>query len=165
MTIRLARPDELETLQDIEDDAGLRFEAAGMPGDLEGLGLDVLAAGVRDGLLFVLDLDGPQGFALCQAFDDTLHLRELDVVRALQGRGHGRALLDHVRSVARDRGLAGVSLTTFRDVPFNAPFYARYGFREVLPADQPVWLAEIRRHEREAGLDRWPRLAMRIPAS
>src|SRR5690606_39828156 len=46
-------------------------------------------------------------------------------------RGIGTALVGHVIDVAA-RGLyPGVTLTTFRDVPFNAPFYARFGFGEL----------------------------------
>ena len=63
---------------------------------------------------------------------------------------------------ARDTGLAAVTLTTFRDVPWNAPFYRRAGFTVV--DDPPPGLAELRAAERAEGLDRFgPRVAMRLP--
>lgn len=43
----------------------------------------------------------------------------------------GAALIDHLAGEARAQGHAELSLTTFRDVPWNAPYYARLGFREV----------------------------------
>lgn len=164
--IRLARGDELRALQAIEDDAGLRFAALGMhPGgdpdaDFDGLTLDALGAGLDQGLLFVAEEGDTCGFALCQAFPEALHLRELDVARAFQGRGIGTALVEHVCAHARALGLPQVTLTTWRDVPFNAPYYAHLGFVGVPEGAQPVWLRAIRAHEVELGLDAWPRLAM-----
>jgi hypothetical protein len=54
-----------------------------------------------------------------------------------------------------------VTLTTYRDVPWNAPWYARRGF-SVLDAGQ--WgpeLSELVRHERELGIEVAPRVVMR----
>ncbi|MCB9670561.1 MAG: GNAT family N-acetyltransferase [Alphaproteobacteria bacterium] len=155
--IRVARPGDLAVLGPVEHDAATRYAEIGLPGDFACLPLTCLEEGARAGLLFVLDLEGPAGFALCQAYADGLHLRELDVVRAHQGRGHGTLLLDRVAREALDRGLPRVTLTTFRDVPFNAPWYVSRGFRVLEPTG---WLAAIRAEEREAGLDAWPRVAM-----
>ena len=62
---------------------------------------------------------------------------------------------------ARASGLAAVTLTTFRDVPWNAPFYRRVGFEVV---DDPTpGLAAVRAAERAEGLDGFgPRVAMRL---
>lgn len=161
--IRPARREEVARIQEIEDDAGLRYGDAGLPEDLEGLPDAVIEAAIDDGTTWVLvdEDDAPIGFALCWARPEALHLRELDVVRAAMGRGHGRALLEHVAAEARARGLAHVTLTTFRDVTWNAPYYARRGFTIVEPRDQPAWLAAIRREEDEGELAAWPRVAMR----
>ncbi len=77
----------------------------------------------------------PAGFAVAGPLGGGLHLRELSVDPAHGRRGIGTALVDTVIAASREQGLAGVSLTTFRDVPFNAPFYARLGFEE-LPVDR-----------------------------
>ena len=74
--------------------------------------------------------------------------------------GLGRRLVDYACERAAERGLPRVTLTTFAEVPWNAPLYLRYGF-EVLPPDRlPPWLAELRRHEDAGVLGRWPRIAM-----
>ena len=62
---------------------------------------------------------------------------------------------------AADAGYRAVTLTTFRDVPFNGPFYTRLGFEEV-PADQlSPSLRTVLDHEAQRGLDPARRVAMR----
>ena len=62
--------------------------------------------------------------------------------------------------VAREQGYERMTLTAFRDVPFNGTFYESLGWR-ALPADGlPPALAAARREEAAAGLDAWPRQAM-----
>ncbi|WP_411757210.1 hypothetical protein [Streptomyces venezuelae] len=57
--------------------------------------------------------------------------------------------------------MTALTLTTFADVPWNAPYYARIGFRPLADAELTPALRTIRAHEAELGLDRWPRLCMR----
>lgn len=72
-----------------------------------------------------------------------------------------RSLLDEAIHWAQGQGLEGVTLTTFRDVPWNAPFYSSVGFVEVV--DPALGLAAIRRDEQERGADAMGRrLAMRM---
>ncbi|MZD06511.1 GNAT family N-acetyltransferase, partial [Streptomyces sp. SID5785] len=52
-------------------------------------------------------------------------------------------------------------LTTFRDVEWNAPYYARLGFRVLAEDEVTPGLARIRAAEAAHGLDRWPRVCMR----
>lgn len=74
-------------------------------------------------------------FLAARIVGDRLHIDELDVRQDRQGHGLGRNLLAHAKAVARARGQARLSLTTFRNIPWNAPYYARFGFRE-WPADE-----------------------------
>ena len=61
------------------------------------------------------------------------------------------------------RGLAAQTLTTFRDVAWNGPYYARLGFT-VVPAEALTpGLRELRAAETARGLDRWPRVVMSRP--
>ncbi len=53
-----------------------------------------------------------------------------------------------------------MTLTTFRDVPFNGPFYMSMGWCTVSEAHLTPGLAAARRTEAVAGLDQWPRIAM-----
>ena len=86
-----------------------------------------------DGLLWVaLHDDAPVGFAHLRLTEpNAVHLQELDVHPDHGRRGVGRRLVGAVCGWAAERGLESVTLTTFRDVPWNMPFYARLGFVEI----------------------------------
>jgi GNAT superfamily N-acetyltransferase len=118
---------------------------------------------VPEGLVWVAaDDDQLLGFASTEPFDDALHLWELAVRLEAQRRGAGRALVMAVAADARRRGLPAVTLTTFRDIPWNGPFYARLGFIEVPPAQANPRLAGLAAHEAGLGLDVANRCAMRL---
>ncbi|WP_367716850.1 GNAT family N-acetyltransferase [Nitratireductor sp. GISD-1A_MAKvit] len=87
-------------------------------------------------------IDGAAGFAICDQIGSFLHLKELSVAPEHGRKGLGSALLRAVIAESVSRGLTGVSLSTFRDVPFNAPFYARHGFAEQPLARVPDALRE-----------------------
>ena len=96
--------------------------------------------------------DRPVGFALLVEIDGFIHLDELDVLPAHGRKGLGSALLAAVCDRARAKGYPGVTLSTFRDVPWNAPFYGRRGFR-ILPAGELTpGLARLVELERARGL-------------
>ncbi len=159
--IRLARADEAQLVRQIEDRAGERYAEAGLPSDLEGIPLDEIATAQADGFLWVtVENDQPVGFALCWLRPDALHLRELNIHPDRMGQGLGRGLVEHVVQEASRRGLPRVTLTTFRDVPWNAPLYRRWSFVELSSTELPGWLREIRQEEDAGELRRWPRVAM-----
>lgn len=151
--IRLADASELAALPEIEASAAGAFEDL-----LPGLASVTPAEGWREalaaGTLWVVEVDGELvGFVGAEAVvdggRDGLHILEFDVRREWQGRGLGRALILHAIDWARGEGMTFVSLTTFRGVRWNGPFYASVGFREV--ADSPR-LAGIVASEAEKGL-------------
>jgi N-acetylglutamate synthase-like GNAT family acetyltransferase len=118
---------------------------------------------VPQGLVWVAtESDHPIGFASVEPFEDALHLWELAVHLDAQRRGTGRALVEAVAADARARGLSAVTLTTFRDVSFNAPFYARRGFEQVDLATLSPRLTAVRENEARMGLDMSNRCAMRL---
>jgi len=57
--------------------------------------------------------------------------------------------------------MPALTLTTFAQVPWNAPYYARCGFRILGDAEVTPGLRAIRRQEAEMSMDRWPRVCMR----
>jgi GNAT superfamily N-acetyltransferase len=108
--------------------------------------------------------DGPVGFAHVKMLEtDRAHLDELDVHPDHGRRGLGRGLVRTVCDWAAAEGLGAVTLSTFREVPFNRPFYASLGFEEILPHDVTPALAAVREHERVRGLDLERRLLMLRP--
>lgn len=89
-----------------------------------------------------------------------MHIDELDVLRAYQGRGIGRRLLSHAIDGARIRAFKVLSLTTFRKIPWNAPFYESLGFRDWDPKDAPASIRHALQKEAAFGLQ--DRCAMRL---
>lgn len=105
--------------------------------------------------------DQPVGFILAEAHPSSLFIVELSVDLDWQGKGIGRQLIACVADHARTLGLASLTLTTFRDVPWNAPFYAKLGFEYV--AELTPELREKREEEAAHGLAYNSRCAMRLP--
>jgi ribosomal protein S18 acetylase RimI-like enzyme len=136
--IRLATRPDVPGLPAIEKAAAVRFEPYGLA-DVMGevvTPLKDLYAGAADGSLFVAEENASLvGFALCSPLESGLHLDELDVLPAAGRRGIGTALVNAVVDLARQRGLPYVTLSTLSSIPWNAPWYARLGFR-VLTADE-----------------------------
>lgn len=113
-----------------------------------------------DGLVLVAEGEtGIDGFAACQACADALHLWELAVRHDAQRRGLGRGLVTATLDLARARGLPAVTLSTFREIAWNAPFYRSLGFREVETLNDR--LAVIRLREELLGLPVARRVFMR----
>lgn len=89
--------------------------------------------------------DRPVGFLTAEVTGEALHIWELAVAHEAQKHGLGRRLMEVAEAEARARGLAAETLTTFSDVPWNAPFYQRLGFEVLAPGidarlDELVWL-------------------------
>jgi ribosomal protein S18 acetylase RimI-like enzyme len=132
--VRPARPDEAALIREIEDSAAEAFRGTthAYVTDHPSPPPEVYEAFAARGDLLVAEQDGePVGFAACEAFADALHIWELDVRRDQQGHGVGRALMAAVVKAARRRRLPAVTLTTFHDIAWNAPWYARLGFVEL----------------------------------
>lgn len=83
---------------------------------------------------------------------DRLHIDELDVQQDQQGKGLGRRLLHHAADWARASGMKALSLTTFRSIPWNAPFYESVGFRVWDPGEAPASIQQALRNEAAKGL-------------
>lgn len=105
----------------------------------------------------------PVGFAMAAPLAGYFHLKELSVDPEHGQRGIGSALVQSVVSAAEAKGLAGVTLTTFRDVPFNAPFYARRGFVEPSPDEAPEPLIDLVAKEAPEGVALESRVLMWKP--
>lgn len=100
----------------------------------------------------------PIGFALVTELAGYAHLDELDVLPAHGRRGAGSLLLGTVCAWAVEKRYPAVTLRTFRDVPWNAPFYARHGFRVVQSAALSEQHVDLERAEQARGL----RLDLRV---
>jgi GNAT superfamily N-acetyltransferase len=163
--IRAADGAELDRLREIERLAGAAFRDLGMASiaDDEPPSIEALTGYVADGRAWVATAPGgvPIGYLLLDVIDGCGHVEQVSVDPSYRGRGVGRGLIDHADAWSAGQGLAALTLTTFADVPWNAPYYERIGFRRLTDGELSPGLVEIRRHEQALGLDRWPRVAMR----
>ncbi|MFJ6694831.1 GNAT family N-acetyltransferase [Streptomyces sp. NPDC091272] len=163
MHVRPAGLADLPLLQDIERAAGEPFRALGMVevADDDPPPLELLASYQLEGRAWVFGGDGgrPDGYLIWQEVDGAAHIDQVSVHPRAARRGVGRALIEHL---AQESG-AALTLTTFAEVPWNAPYYARLGFRTLAGAELTEGLREIVAEEASLGLDRWPRVCMRRP--
>lgn len=164
IVIGLARGDEVSALPGIE----LRAASLFAPEDLAPeLAVDTTALSVyaqaqaEDSLLVARD--GPDrvvGFVHLVWLGGIAHVEEIDVEPAYGRRGIGRALVGAACDWANQRGSPRITLSTFRSVAWNAPFYARLGFAEISEDDLSEDLRKLREHEERDGLDSSKRVMM-----
>ena len=107
--------------------------------------------------------DVPVAYLLSAVLDDCAHIEQVSVTRSRARRGVGAALIEHLATIARGEGRPALTLTTFRDVPWNAPYYQRLGFTIVEPPDQGPELAVVVARETRSIPEAAPRVAMRRP--
>jgi GNAT superfamily N-acetyltransferase len=144
--IRAARPDELEQLPALEEASDTLFLSLEIgplppPGTVESL---------RAALVVLVAGDPPVGFIrIDRLADGAAHLEQLAVHPHHGRQGIGRALVLAACRWAGEAGYPELTLATYRDVPWNGPFYASAGFVEVgtvdewcrahgLPREEPV---------------------------
>jgi GNAT superfamily N-acetyltransferase len=163
--IRHVRQRELPTLQEIERAAGRCFADIGMPevaADAP-LPVSVLDRYRQASLAWVATGpdDMPWAYLVAERLSGSLHVEQVSVHPAYARRGIGRALVEHSATHAAALGIPALTLTTFEQVPWNAPYYLRCGFRVLGASEWTSEMRAIRAREAEHGLDRWPRVAMR----
>ena len=128
--VRQATADDLEFLESIENEADALFATVfsivgwrpapsyAKPSQQSGF---ILGGSDNPG-------SDPIGFAHVLEVPGSSHLEQLSVRPSAAHRGHGRALVEAVKSESRLRGCKRVTLRTFADVPWNAPFLLELWF-------------------------------------
>lgn len=163
-TIRSARPKDLSLLPAIElAAAGLLAGYAPESVLAETTAGEVLQNAQAQGHLWVACVeDVPVGFAHVEVLEPMVaHLEEIDVHPEHGRRGVGARLVMAVCTWAATNGYRAVTLTTFREVPFNMPFYTRLGFEVIPPEELSAALRVVIQDETRRGLDPARRVAMR----
>ncbi|MDH3581754.1 MAG: GNAT family N-acetyltransferase [Hyphomicrobiales bacterium] len=127
LKFRLANAAESDEIRDLVRGAYALYvprmgrEPAPMVADYE-----MLIAGKH---LEVTETDGNiAGILVSFARGDHLHVENVAVSGAAQGRGVGRALMDRAEEQARNLGLNAVELYTNEVMEENFPFYAALGY-------------------------------------
>jgi ribosomal protein S18 acetylase RimI-like enzyme len=151
--VRPARAADLAHLGPIEDAGGPQFRE--LFGDaiepiLLSPAMDGRQRAGEPGFLLVAG-EPPVGFVHVLLIDGQAHLEQLSVLPEHQRQGIGSALTSAAMDEARAQGFDRLSLCTYRDVPWNGPFYRSLGFTEV--TDLAPYERRLRDKERDLGLD------------
>jgi GNAT superfamily N-acetyltransferase len=155
--VRPARGNEVGELQNIDIASASLFRGTGLI-DFGPLGEpsqpipeERLRKGFGDGLIWVAvdNLEELVGFALCSDRGEDLYLDQLSVLPRHGRQGLGTRLVRRCLQEAEARSYKRVSLSTFRKVPWNGPFYKKLGFREVPSWRMQDWQNEIRELQKQ----------------
>jgi GNAT superfamily N-acetyltransferase len=143
MEIRTGLTPDIELLIDIDSDASVLFERAGLHLDAA-RDLEVtLAARERwkkclsaGTVLIAVDHSGEaKGFAAVGARDEAPYLDQLSVQTGSMKQGIGTELLYAAMTMAIQAGGSVLWLTTYNHLSWNRPYYERHGFA-VIPAEE-----------------------------
>ncbi len=151
--IRTATSRDLACLPVIEKAAGKLFPPERIPNPETTYPKELLEKSLSNELLFVAEISNEVvGFCTSTEIAPYLHLDELSVHPDFGQRGIGRALTIRVLEESSLRRLVGVTLTTFSDFRWNAPFYRKLGFVELSPTHLPRHVQAILEQEQAEGL-------------
>jgi|SRR5882724_2347900 len=164
--IRSATSSDSPALRQIERDAGERFRDVGLAdiADHDPPSEAALAQYEAGGRSWVAvdEAGAPVGYVLADEVDDNAHIEQVSVRPDHQGQGIGRALIDRVGAWAAAGGRSALTLSTFSDVPWNAPLYRHLGFRDLTPSQVGPELQARCAEEARFGLDPATRVCMRL---
>lgn len=164
--MRLGKVEELRDLQIIEISAGEVFAEHGMEAIArdDPLSIPSLVNYCESHSLWVyVDAnDKPIAYIITEVVDRCVHIEQISVHADHSGNGYGRSLIDALQDRSKIEGFSSITLTTFRDVPWNAPYYKRLGFFVLEENEITPGLARIRADEEKHGLNRWPRVCMKL---
>lgn len=164
--IRQAIFEDAPKLAAVERSACERFRALvdlAWIADEEPTALDDHVALIGAGTVWVA-VDGVDvsGFLLAERCGDELHICEFAVLRPLQGQGIGTLLVHAAKEYARATGLRALTLTTFRGLSWNEPFYQHLGFETLEAGNLDKRLRSMLAREILIGLPVERRCAMRL---
>lgn len=162
--VRAATTSDLPTLQAVERAAGDPFRELGMDAVADDAppSLPELREFVDAGHAWVIDRnERVAAYLLARVLDGCAHIEQVSVHPRHAHQRLGASLVEHLADWARRRGLPALTLTTFRHVDWNGPYYLRCGFRWLSDSEITPGLRTLREHEAAHGLDRWDRGCMR----
>ena len=151
--IRPAEFSDIPLLDSIERAGDMMFPAGRLPKGIGTIPVSELESGCTGGLLWISESDQQvTGFALADIMETSMHLRQLVVTPSYGRRGIGRALVKQVENTAVVRGCKSVTLTTFNDISWNAPYYESLGYQKIDKHELTTWLKRILENESDSGL-------------
>jgi GNAT superfamily N-acetyltransferase len=165
-TIRPAAEVDVPRVVEVEIDAGQAFRAVGMSDIADAVpDMSALRTAAAAQRVWVAEVGTElAGFITADMVDGNAHVAQVCVAPAYAGRGYGKAMIELVEAWGRSAGCPATTLTTFRHVPWNAPYYARLGYTVLADGDMGPELRRIVTHEASLpGIDASLRCAMTKP--
>lgn len=164
-TIRKARNDDIPLLGQVERSAAELFRTVNLDFLTNGptVNKSHLSAMMSSNHLWVAvdKRDQPIGFVGGEELDGNFHIAEISVAQDAQGKGVGKALMAELVRQTKEEGQTAITLTTYRDIPWNGPWYRKLGFSEVSLGDMGDEYAKILDSEAQHGHDMDSRCIMR----
>ncbi|MDJ0570450.1 MAG: GNAT family N-acetyltransferase [Pleurocapsa sp. MO_192.B19] len=164
--IRLAKFTELSLLNKLENEAAIIFKNTKYALEINQapLSLELLQRQQKQDLVWVAanEQDRLVGFAVVLIIDKSPHLHELSVIPEYSRQGIGTKLVHQITTWAKGANFTRVTLSTFRDIPWNAPFYRKLGFSKIKPSEIKPGLENVRNQEADAGLPIHERILMTL---
>jgi GNAT superfamily N-acetyltransferase len=165
-TIRSAVRADLASILHVEQQAERLFALSDLPASVRDSAPSLAyLASIQDGLCWVAEsvIGEIVGFIACTRISNFLHILEIDVLPQFGRQGVGSAWLPQACAVATAIGdVEGITLTTFRHLPWNQPFYRKHGFEPVTDIGH---IADSLRSEEQAGLRNRIGMMMRTKAN
>jgi predicted N-acetyltransferase YhbS len=162
LRLRGAKTSEIERVRQIERASATRFLGTARAALAEDEPTDAATLAARiasDGLLVAEEGGEVVAFVMFREVEGCGYIEQIDVLPSYARRGIGARLIEAAAEAARSRGWPALTLSTFKDVPFNAPYYRRLGFADVEVLTPG--LAAIRAEHEARGLDESMRVFMR----
>lgn len=154
---RAADAADAEALSAIEDNAATVFRQLG--GSFAKIDFSALTpefyvdAISQNQIIWLVELRGePVGFLRAKPVDDILFCAEMSVQKHHHGKGLGEKLINHFMNYAKSDGFSGVAGITYKNVPWNGPYYQRLGFDYLEDAQIGEELRAIKTSEIENAL-------------
>jgi ribosomal protein S18 acetylase RimI-like enzyme len=123
--VRSARSSDVPLLERVEKSAAEAFRTVGMDFLLDEptVEVSVLTRMARANHLWIAvnDWDQPIGFLGGEDLSGNFHITEISVAQDYQGRGIGGVLMRTMFEQIQREGYKYITLTTFKDVPWNGP--------------------------------------------
>ncbi|KAI0995685.1 hypothetical protein K3495_g12495 [Podosphaera aphanis] len=136
-SIRRGKTSDIPLLKRVERSAGNRFRTVGLDSvaDCNTLDPERLTRMSDANHLWVgVNSSGPIGFLCGEELDGNFHIVQISVSYECQGRGVGKNLMSTMlEQITSERSFKSVTLTAFRNLSWNGPWYSKMGFGEVHP--------------------------------
>lgn len=163
MQFRSGKAGDIPAIAAIERASAQRFLDIGMTeiADDDPTPEALLLERIAQDRLFIAVDQQSVAFVIFDVVDEHFYIEQIDVNPTQAGKRIGARLIELVEDRAREEDRQGLLLSTFRDVPWNAPYYRRLGFTDISDNALSPALVQIRQEHIEKGLDETRRVFMR----